>query len=228
MHRAPSADLPERPPLLKGMAIVAIGGWIVFLACILVADHWVPDHDWVADTISDLGAGRYEMIVDVGIYAYSLSLIALAVGASHAHLGRLGWSAGIYGLILIGLIVFLVGARNEYGDGDSEGPVIHTYLVYALGAGFAVVPWAMSAGAGAIRPAYATVLRAVTLVWVPAAPVFFLMPDGWDGLYERGLGLVTFVAVVVLALTLRDRARALEGWRGPERSRAALAEAPGP
>ncbi|WP_146204872.1 hypothetical protein [Jannaschia seohaensis] len=110
-----------------------------------MADLVVPHPDAIADTISDLGAGRHEMIVDIGIYAYALSLIALAVGASHAHLGGLGWTLGIYGLILTGPIVFLVGARNEHGDGDHDGPVIQVYLVSALDLAFSVIPWAMSA-----------------------------------------------------------------------------------
>jgi hypothetical protein len=56
----PPADLAERPPLLQGMAIMAVGGWVVFTVCILVADFVVPDHDWIADTISDLGAGELD------------------------------------------------------------------------------------------------------------------------------------------------------------------------
>jgi hypothetical membrane protein len=205
----PGAPLPEHPHILIGMAGIAFMGMAIFTVTILIADFVVPDHDWMADTISDLGAGEYEMIVDVGIYAYSASLIALAVGASHAHLGGAGWTAGIYALIVTGLIVFLVGARNEYGDGDTGGPVIHSYLVYALGVAFAVVPWAMARGAGAIRPLYAKVCKASALVWALAAPAFFYMHDGFDGAYERLLGLVTFVFVGTLALALRGRAVAL-------------------
>ena len=107
-------------------------------------------------------------------------------------------------------MVFLVGARNEYGDSDKDGAVIHVYLVYALGLAFAVIPWAMSAGAGAIRPVLRRVCRAVTVLWVPLAPIFFVMPDGYDGIYERVLGLITFAFVIAIALTLLGRAKALE------------------
>jgi hypothetical membrane protein len=207
----PGAPLPEHPHILFGMAIIAFMGMAVFAASILIADFVVPGHDWMADTISDLGAGEYELIVDVGIYAYSASLIALAVGASHAHLGGRGWTAGIYALIVTGLIVFLVGARNEYGDGDSEGPVIHIYLVWALAIAFATVPWAMARGASAIRPIYGKICCASALIWILTAPLFFLVPDGVDGLYERFLGLITFVFVGALAMTLRGRANALLG-----------------
>ncbi|WP_371155034.1 DUF998 domain-containing protein [Jannaschia sp. 2305UL9-9] len=205
----PDAPLAEHPHLLWGLAMIGFAGPVIFSLSILIADFVVPHHDWIADTISDLGAGKYEFIVDIGIYAYSASLIALAVGAAHAHLGGRGWTTGIYGLILTGLIVFLVGARNEYGDSDQDGVVIHVYLVWALGAAFAIIPWAMSAGAGAIAPILGRICKGVTILWVPLAPVFFFMPDGIDGIYERFLGLLTFAFVVAIAYALRGRSRAL-------------------
>lgn len=189
------------------MASLAVAGVAIFVGAVLIADFAVPDHDWIADTISDLGAGRLAFIVDIGIYAYSLSLIACAVAASHVHLGGRGWTVGRYVLIATGLIVFLVGARNEYGDGDSTGIVIHTYLVCALGLGFAVMPWIMSPGVGSVSPGAAMVCRAVTVLWVPLAPVFFFLPTGFDGLYERVLGGITFAFVLALAWTFNLRAR---------------------
>ena len=212
LPETPGAPLAEHPHLLRGMAAIALAGPVIFAIAILIADFVVPDHDWIADTISDLGAGPYEFIVDIGIYAYSAALLACAIGSAHAHLGGKGWSLGLYGLLATGLIVFLVGARNEYGDADRDGTVIHVYLVYALGVAFTVIPWAMSAGAGAIDRRLGWVCRTVTALWIPMAPVFFLMPDGWDGLYERGLGLVTACFVVAIALALLGRARAIDRW----------------
>jgi hypothetical membrane protein len=208
--RRPGDPLPEHPHILRGMSILAMVGPVIFFVSILIADFVVPDHDWIADTISDLGAGEYEMIVDVGIYSYAGALLAISVGAAHAHLGGRGWTFGIYALILTGIVVLLIGARNEYGDGDNEGPVIHIYFVYAIYALFAAVPWGMSKGAGAIRGAYGLVCKAVSVAWVPLAPIFFLLPTDIDGIYERFLGLITFVFVYVMALVLRGRADALE------------------
>ncbi|KIT16070.1 hypothetical protein jaqu_23420 [Jannaschia aquimarina] len=204
----------ERPTFLRLLAMLAVGGCVVFAVSVLIADFVVPNHDWVADTISDLGAGRYEFIVDIGIYAYSCALIACAVGASHSHMGGRGWSFGIFGLIFMGLIVFLVGARNEYGDGDNEGVVIHSQLVWALGLLFAAVPWAMSYGAEACSVTLKWIFRGVAILWVPLAPAFMLVvPDTWDGIYERGLGLLTFIFVCAMAWLLVGRAAAVEAAR---------------
>ena len=200
----------ERPGLLTGFGWLAILGPVALGVSIVVADFVVPGQSWRADTISDLGAGQgsYEMIVDIGLYAFSAALIACAVGASHAHMGRKGWSFAIYGLVMLGLIVFLVGARNEYGDGDSEGVVIHTYLVYGLGVLFAAVPWGLSAGAGRLGDGWRRLLRGRAALWAVTAPVFFFMPDGWDGAYERGLFLIGGSFVVAFGILLIRMGRA--------------------
>ena len=67
------AAVRERPGLVRLLAWYAIFGCILFSGMILIADFVVPGHDWIADTISDLGAGEYEYIVDIGIYAFSAS-----------------------------------------------------------------------------------------------------------------------------------------------------------
>ncbi len=192
----------------------AIAGCVIFAVAILIADVVVPDHDWIADTISDLGAGRYEFIVDIGIYAFSASLISIALLCAHVHMGGWGWSAGIVGIALMGLIVFLIGARNEYGDNDSEGVVIHIYLVYGLGLIMALVPWLMSSGASRAGAHYRKLLIGVSIIWTVSAPIFFFLPDGIDGIYERYLGVIAFVLVFILARLFIKRGQQLKSAQG--------------
>lgn len=196
------------PQLLRGLGYCALAGCGLFILSVLIADFVVPDHDWIADTISDLGAGRYEFIVDIGLYAFSAALISVALLAAHAHMGGWRWSLGVVGFALFGLIVFLVGARNEYGDRDSEGVVIHSYLVYAIGLLMAAVPWLMAEGAGRARAGYGRVLVGISALWIVSAPWFFFLPDGIDGLYERGLGFIAMAAVVTLAWLMIGLGRA--------------------
>jgi len=192
-------QISPQPDFVFALGLFAIIGCVTFAVSILIADFVVPDHDWISDTISDLGAGRYEFIVDVGIYAFSASLVSVALLASHMHLGGWRWSAGVTGLALLALIVFLVGARNEYGDDDSDGVVIHSYLVYALGLLMAFVPWAMSQSAGLASAAYGKLLVGIAVIWTLSAPVYFILPTEIDGLYERYLGLISLVMVIALS-----------------------------
>ncbi len=201
------AEVTEQPVLLRTLSLLAVFGCIALAASVLIADFVVPNHDWIADTISDLGAGRYEFIVDTGLYVFSAGLIGLAVLAGHVHLGVWDWSVGIIALIIFGLLVFLIGARNEYGDNDSEGWVIHSYLVYALGVAMTVACFALARGAARASPRYRTILIAAGIVWVASAPVFFFLPTEIDGLYERYLGAVSFVLVLTLAHLFYQRAK---------------------
>ncbi|EDZ48730.1 DUF998 domain-containing protein [Leisingera daeponensis] len=201
--------LHNAPTLIILLACYAVLGCVLLAASVIAAGVIVPGHDWVADTISDLGAGRYEFIADSGLYAFSAALVAIAVAAAHVHLGGRGWSFGIVAFALMGLIVFLVGARNEYGDSDNEGVVIHIYLVYALGVLMAVAPWVMAGAAGQMGQGYTRMLRGISVLWTLTAPVFFFLPTGVDGLYERGLGLLALAAVCTLAHLFLRYGRAL-------------------
>lgn len=209
---ADETDAPmieEQPMLLLVLGWYAILGCIIFAISILIADFVVPNHDWIADTISDLGAGKYEFIVDIGIYAFSASLLSLALLSGHVHMGGSGWSYGVVGLAVLAMIVFLVGARNEYGDNDNEGVVIHIYLVYALGLLMAAVPYLMSHGARRAGEGYGRAMIIISIIWTLSAPIFFMLPDNVDGIYERYLGLISFVFVFVLARLFIRRGQSL-------------------
>lgn len=169
-------NITYQPQLVSIIAAYAVCACAVSAISVLIADFVVPDHDWMADTISDLGAGKFEFIVDIGIYALSSALIATSLMAAHVHLGGWRWSIGEVGLAVLGLIVFLIGARNEYGDRDNEGVVIHIYLVYALGLLMAVIPAVMANGAARVGSGFGLGLIAISVLWCLSAPVFFFLP----------------------------------------------------
>ncbi|PVA07554.1 DUF998 domain-containing protein [Thalassorhabdomicrobium marinisediminis] len=189
----------EQDGLIRLLAWASILGCVIFAAAVILADILVPNNSMIADTISDLGAGKYEYIVDTGLYMFSAGLLSMAVLAAHVHLGDWKWSSAIVALIVFGLLVFLIGARNEYGDADSDGWVIHRYLVYGLGICMPVVCFGMAEGAGRAGAGYRLSLRITGTLWLLAAPIFFFLPTDVDGLYERGLGLLSFAMILTLA-----------------------------
>jgi hypothetical protein len=190
------------PHLLIGAGAIALLGSFCLLAGNIVGSMVVPGHDWVADTVSDLAAGRYEIIQDVALYGYAAALIACALGAAHFHAHTLRWNAGILCLAILAVCVVVIGARNEYGDNDNEGIVIHIYLVYALGVFFTLLFVAMASGMGVVDRRYRLVSYGCAILWGIGAPVFFLLPTGVDGAFERGLGVVTMVWVCAFGLML--------------------------
>jgi hypothetical membrane protein len=195
----------ERPYLLLLMAGLGFFGCMSMIGGTIAAQIVVPGHDWVADTISDLGAGEWEIIMDVALYGFAAGLFAMALAASHAHLGGIGWSAGVVSLAILAALVVVVGARNEYGDGDDEGVVIHIYLVYGLGVLFLAAPLSMAAGFGRDHPKVRSALIGLAIAWGVTAPLFLMAPTSIDGLAERVLGLIACAILAVMAWVFWQR-----------------------
>lgn len=200
--------ITEQPYLLMTLAVVGILGCVVLVVGVFVAQALVPDYDWVADTISDLAAGEWEIVMDVSLYVFAAGLFAVSLAAAHAHLGRTGWSIGVFSFAFLAALVVIVGSRNEYGDGDNEGVVIHIYLVYGIGALFALAPLCMARTIGA-RSAWAgRALIGLTVVWVILCPVFLLSPTWIDGVLERMLGVIACAIVLTVCVFFFQRGNA--------------------
>lgn len=195
------------PGFMQTLIWLTVLGSIGLVGGNIVGSIVVPGHDFVADTVSDLAAGRYEIIQDVSLYGFAASLTALALACAHIHNGVTRWSVLTFALVLLALCVVIIGARNEYGDGDNEGIVVHIYVVYALGVLFTVVFLLMALEGGRIAGFLPTLSWVCLGLWGVGAPVFFLLPTEWDGLWERGLGVITVVWALGYALALRQFAR---------------------
>ena len=202
---------PERPWLLISLSVIGIAGCAALIAGTVIAAMIVPDHDWIADTISDLAAGRHEIIMDVALYGFAAGLMATGLAAAHAHLGAGGWSIGVGSLAVLAALVTVIAARNEYGDKDNEGVVIHMYLVYALGGLFLAVCAVMQAGlrsAGHGKAGAALIVLGPS--WAVMSVVFLMSATSIDGLLERVLGLIACAIVGVLCTVFLFRGLALK------------------
>lgn len=196
----------ERPEDRSSLLLAACGalGLLGGLA-LIVTNVWgslvVEGHDWMADTISYLAVGERQTIQDVGLYAYAAGIVAVAIGAAHLHLGGRRWSLGILCLAAIAAIVIVVGAREVYAPGPPRGVQIHIYLVYLMGVLWLAAPVLMAEGLGHVSRRLARWSVALGLLWAALAPVFFLVPTGYDGLVERLLALVTIAWVSTISVT---------------------------
>lgn len=206
-HEKPSNG-GEQPGLLIALGFLGLMGCATLILGAIIAPIFVPGHDWVADTISDLAAGEHEIIMDVALYGFAGGILATALAAAHAHLGRRRWSLGVLALVVIAALVIVIGARNEYGDKDNEGVVIHIYLVYALGALFLAMPLALARGlADAHHRVAMKMLLGLAVVWGGLAPIFLMSPTSVDGAIERVLGLIASAMIAVLSVIFIQRGR---------------------
>lgn len=202
------ARLPS-PTLLTVCAWIGIVGCAVVVAGNLLGSFLVPNYDFFADTVSDLAAGKYENIQDVAIYAHAVAAVALAVAAAHLQPDGRRWSLGILFLCLMALLESIIAARNEYGDGDSSGVVIHLWLVLPLGLLYIAAPLAMARGMALWRPEARRTSIAVAVFLILGIPAYFFVPTAWDGLAERLLGVANLVWTISLCRVLLDAGRRL-------------------
>jgi len=193
---------------LQTLCGIAVLGSIGLIGGNIVGSIVVPGHDFVADTVSDLAAGRYEIIQDLALYGFAGALTALSLACAHLHNGNKRWSALTFALVLLALCVVVIGARNEYGDSDNEGIVVHIYVVYALGLLFAAAFALMALEKGRFGSRLRIISWTCFAIWAVAAPIFFFLPTEWDGLWERGLGVIAVIWTISVAVTLHRFAKA--------------------
>ncbi|HEX2020958.1 MAG TPA: hypothetical protein VGO17_18655, partial [Aurantimonas sp.] len=82
---------PSHPQLFYYCGIVGILGCIIVVAANIVGVIVHPEDGLVSDTISALAAGRYAVIMDVGLYAFAAGILAAAAGLRRLQWGHWCW-----------------------------------------------------------------------------------------------------------------------------------------
>jgi hypothetical protein len=176
----------ERPELLVacgGLGLVGNIGPIVAIAFAV----GIAQHDFVADTISDLARGPHKWIMDLGFYVNAGGLIALAIGAAHAHLGRMAWSLGLFALAFTALVVTLLGLWDDLRAGPENvaDMTVHTKLTFLLGPLYLAGPLLMARGIAEVHRIYGILFVAAAAIWIVFATAFKLAPTAYDGIIEK-------------------------------------------
>lgn len=200
----PVAD--ERPELLIFCGILGLLGPIIAVVTAGYAAT-IAEHDFIADTISDLGRGPHRDIMDTGFYICAAGLLALAFAASHVHLGHWDWSLGIICLGLLALNIVLIGIWHQFGDGV-EGMSVHTQLTFGLGPLYLAGPVTMMRGAHRSGALYPWLFGVAAALWIVLATWFKLAPNNYDGIVEKAATVATLLWTVPLSWIFLKR-----GWQ---------------
>ena len=172
----------------------------------------VAEHDLIADSVSDLARGPHKQIMDVGFYIHAAALVSLAIGAAHAHLGRAGWSFGLFCLALLALVVSLLGLYDKFNaQGQGGSMTVHTQLSFLLGPLYLAGPLLMARGMARVHRGYATAFVAAAVLWLVFATLFKLAPTAYDGILEKIGIAATMLWTVPLSLFFIQRARIVSG-----------------
>lgn len=146
----------------------------------------ISEHDFMADTVSDLGRGAHGVIMDTGFFINAAAMLGLALGAANLHGGQRHWTGAILCLSLLALNIVAIGLWDAFGrTAEGDGRSVHTWLTFGLAPLYLLGPLLMApvVRGGHPRLAAAFVLSAV--LWIILAAVFKLSPDGVDGFFEK-------------------------------------------
>jgi hypothetical protein len=183
-------------------------GSLAILGCLWVAiadlsaGFIVNDYNPIRETISDLAAGQRSWILDIGLQVFAGGLAACAAGLYLWKLDGLRWKIACVLLGLVSLSIVVIARHNAYGDNVPTGIEFHVYLVYFLGIAFGVLMWLMGHGLQKVSNRWMLFSRGFALIWLVLGPLFFFVPDAWNGLYERGLGFLMLVWAGAMAYLL--------------------------
>lgn len=198
---------PSHPWLFFVCGILGIiGSGAVVLANIVgVIVH--PNQGLIANTISDLAAGRYALIMDIGLYSFAVGILAVAAGLRRLHWGRWSWTLGSWLLTLMAVLIVVIGAYGEYGDNDVGGLVIHLPLIFVMALTFTASALLTATGFYRVRRRWFWFNVACAILWVGGAAIFWFSPTSIDGLLERAVGMVSVVWLVAMSKLLIDRSK---------------------
>ena len=175
------------------------------MACDLLGASLSDRIGLVGETISNLAAGEWDILADLGIYAFVVGVLAVTVGLARWRVTRWDWRLGIVLLVVLAVDYTLIAAYEAYSTGD--GPQIHYKLVYLMGVAFPLTVLLTAGQFYEIDKRLGIALYVGGALWAIAAPFLFVVPTAWDGLYERALALGKLAWFVTMGVMI---------WRDPD------------
>ncbi|HEX5418848.1 MAG TPA: DUF998 domain-containing protein [Gammaproteobacteria bacterium] len=181
-----------------------------------------PTKGFVHDTISSLAAGPFDWIQDIGLSWLALGMIAVGCALYRWHLGGWAWKLGSGLLTALAVTMLLITVREKYAKLVPHGLVIHQSLVYTTGVVFAFISLLTAKGFNRVRPRWMYYGVTTAVLWILAAPILYIIPDRWEGIYERFVALLMVIWLAVASyLLIRSAMRspaALASCRRPGRN----------
>ncbi len=184
---------------------MAIAGCAIAVACDLLGASLSDRIGLASDTISNLAAGPWDILSDLGIYAFVVGVLAVMVGLIRWRVSRWDWRLGTILLVVLAVDYTLIAAYEAYSTG--EGTQIHYKLVYLMGVAFPLTVLLTAGQFYEIDRRLGIALYTGGVVWALAAPFLFVVPTAWDGLYERALALGKLGWFVTMGVMI---------WRDPD------------
>lgn len=189
--------------IYKISGLIGVIGCIAVLAGDVIGIIVHEKHDPISDTISMLAIGKYGWIQDWGLDIFALGCMALAIGLFSLKSTGGKWLFSLLLLVFLGVNILLIAEHNQYAGRPGEN--IHRTLVYILAGLFLMLNILISYDINILRQGLKKFSRWVAFLWLILAPLLPLIPDNWDGAYERVVCLLLVVWSATVAYYLLKR-----------------------
>ena len=188
-------------------AALALLGAVAVVVANVVGVWLHPTTGFFADTISNLAAGRHAWVLDGALVLFAIGMVAIGIALWRQDLDGWRFRTGAALTMLTGLGIAVIALRNEYGDNDTGGLVIHLEVVVAMALAFAAATWLVAPGLTRVGSRWSTFSALIGMGWLLLGlAFFFLASDGWDGLVERlAAGLMVIWALAMARLVVKER-----------------------
>ena len=202
-------------PFERFAAALALLGAVAVVVANVVGVWLHPTTGFFADTISNLAAGRHAWVLDSALVLFAIGMVAVGAALWRQDLDGWRYRTGAALTVLTGIGIAVIALRNEYGDNDTGGLVIHLEVVIAMALAFAAATWLVAPGLTRVGGRWSAFSMLVGVGWLLLGLAFyFVASDAWDGLVERvAAGLMVAWALAMARLVVRERETA-SLWAG--------------
>lgn len=188
--------------LLLVYGLIGLLGCISVVVTDLIGIVVVDGYNPIAQTISDLAINRKAWIQDIGLNLFAASFATCAVGLFSLNLGGWKWKTGAGMLLILAVDILIISEYDKYADRSSFGSTVHFTCVCVLGVLFTLAPALLSLSLHKVSRGWQLFSLWTAICWGVLSPIFFFIPNGWNGAYERFLSLIVILWVAFISWLL--------------------------
>lgn len=190
----------QKSVVYKVCGVLGIMGCIVVVASDLIGIAVHEKHDPISDTISMLAIGKYGWIQDLGLDILALGYLSIAIGLYTWKSKGAKWIISLIILVLMSIDLVLIAEHNQYAG--RPGYNIHRELVYILTGLFLILNILISFDLKYLNSFLKKFWFWIAGLWLIFAPLLPLIPDAWDGAYERFICILLVIWPAVMSYQL--------------------------
>lgn len=173
----------QKSLIYKICGALGIIGCVAVIAGDIIGIALHEKHNPISNTISMLAIGKYGWIQDWGLDILALGYFALAIGLYTWKRNGIKWIISLIILVLISVDLVMIAEHNQYAG--RPGYNMHRELVYILAGLFLILTILISFDIKSLKANLKKFSLWIAALWLLFAPLLPLIPDSWDGAYER-------------------------------------------